>query len=194
MKSISAFIGVHSRFAPFLNGLPAAVPPSNIAMTYPGFDGFLGTRASFMLDFVFVAMFAVIPIMGWSVYQVKFNRRYTLHKWVQVTLGIVLAAAVTAFEIDIRTFGWEERAAGLPGGKPAAIIYTVLWIHLCFAVSSAILWVFVIVQALRFFPSPPRPCDYSRRHIFWGQLAAWDMFFTALTGWAFYLLAFATPR
>ena len=61
-------------------------------MDYPGFDGFLGTRASFMLDFVFLAMFAVIPIMGWSIYQVKFRRRYQLHKWVQVALGIVLAA------------------------------------------------------------------------------------------------------
>jgi uncharacterized membrane protein YozB (DUF420 family) len=163
-------------------------------MNYPGYDGFLGTRASFMLDFVFLAMFAVIPIMGWSIYQVKFNRRYLLHKRVQVTLGIILAAAVTVFEIDIRFFGWEQRAAGPPGGKPSPIIYATLWVHLFFAVSSAILWIFVIVQALRKFPNPPQPCEYSRRHVFWGQLAAWDMFLTALTGWGFYLLAFATPR
>jgi len=40
-----------------------------------------------MMDIVFVAMFAVIPVMAWSIYQVKFNRRYLLHKRVQLTLG-----------------------------------------------------------------------------------------------------------
>lgn len=154
------------------------------------FDGFLGTRASFMLDFVFVAMFAVIPIMGWSIYQVKFNRRYQLHKAVQLVLGVVLLVAVTLFEIDIRLYGWVHRADPV-AGEPAPIIWTTLYIHLFFAITTSVLWVFVIVQALLKFPSPPKPCEYSGRHLFWGKLAALDMFMTALTGWVFYLLAFA---
>ena len=40
-------------------------------MDYPGIDGFLGTRASLMLDVVFLAMFAVIPTMAVSVHLVK---------------------------------------------------------------------------------------------------------------------------
>ena len=153
-------------------------------------DGFLGTRASFMLDFVFVAMFAVIPIMGWSIYQVKFNRRYQLHKTVQLVLGAVLLIAVVLFEVDIRIYGWTHRAAP-ETGQPSAAVWTTLYIHLFFAISTAVLWVFVIVQALRKIPHPPGPCEYSERHIFWGKLAAIDMFMTALTGWIFYLLAFA---
>lgn len=160
-------------------------------MQYPGFDGFLGTRASFMLDFVFLAMFAVIPLMGWSIYQVKFNRRYLLHKRMQLVLGAVLLVAVTAFEIDIRIHGWRERAVGTAGGELSRAVLTTLWIHLFFAITTAVLWVFVIVQALRKIPDPPGPCPYSRKHIFWGKLAAADMFLTALTGWVFYLLAFA---
>ncbi len=64
---------------------------------FPGFDGFLGTRASFMLDFVFSAMFVVIAVMAWSVYQVRFHRRYQLHKWIQLTL-----AAVLLFRVRVR--------------------------------------------------------------------------------------------
>ena len=153
-------------------------------------DGFLGTRASFMLDFVFLAMFAVIPIMGWSIYQVKFNLRYQLHKTVQLILAAVLLVAVTLFEIDIRIYGWEHRAAP-ETGKPSGAIWTTLYIHLFFAITTTALWIFVVVQALRKIPKPPGPCEYSDRHLFWGKLAAIDMFMTALTGWIFYLIAFA---
>jgi hypothetical protein len=59
---------------------------------YPGIDGFLGTRATFTLDLLVVAMFSVVLVLGWSVYQVKFRRRYQLHKWTQLTLAAVLCA------------------------------------------------------------------------------------------------------
>ena len=79
-------------------------------MDYPGIDGFLGTRASLMLDVVFLAMFVVVPVMLWSIYQVKYRRRYLLHKRVQLTLALVLLAAVTLFEVDMRIHGWQQRA------------------------------------------------------------------------------------
>ena len=63
-------------------------------MDYPGIEGFLGTRASLMLDVVFLAMFAVLPVMGWSIYQVRYRQRYRLHKRVQIALGVILAVAV----------------------------------------------------------------------------------------------------
>ena len=53
-------------------------------MDYPGIDGFLGTRASLMLDVVFVAMFAIIPALAWSVWLVKYRQNYLLHKRIQV--------------------------------------------------------------------------------------------------------------
>src|SRR5262245_46630274 len=109
------------------------------------YDGFLGTRASLMLDVVFLAMFAVIPVMGWSIYQVKFRQRYQLHKRVQLILAAILLVTIALFEMDVRN--WQERAA--PGGKVSATVMTALSIHLCFAISTVVLWTFVIVQALR---------------------------------------------
>lgn len=146
-----------------------------------------------MLDVVFLAMFAVLPVMGWSVWQVRYRQRYLLHKRVQLALGAVLAAAVTLFEIDMRWHGWTDRARESPyfgQSGETGLVHVVLGIHLCFAVTTAVLWIAVIVQALRKFPHPPAPNDYSPRHIVWARLAAVDMLCTSLTGWVFYWLAF----
>jgi len=162
-------------------------------MVYPGFDGFLGNRATFMLDVVFLAMFVVVPVMGWSIYQVKYRRRYLLHKRVQVSIGLVLLIVVTLFEIDMRVNGWRERAAASPYYSALwteGWVNWSLWIHLTFAVSTSLLWIFVIVQALRKFPRPPLPNEYGPRHKFWATIAAVDLCLTALTGWTFYWLAF----
>jgi putative membrane protein len=181
-------------------------------MHYPGIDGFLPTRASLMLDVVFLAMFAVLPILGVSIYLVKYRRLYALHKRIQLVLGFVLLAAVALFEIDMRFIsGWQERAAESPYYRPieapGAILATVylkvlnrpqvegwvftsLAIHLFFAVTTTVLWAAVIVRALRKFPNPPAPCAHSASHMFWARIAAIDMALTALTGWIFYYLAF----
>jgi putative membrane protein len=160
---------------------------------YPGIDGFLGFRGSLMLDVVFLAMFAVLPALAWSIYLVK-QRRYELHKRVQLMLGLVLLLAVAAFEVDMRISGWEPRAQDSPYFSPEAKwscpAGVALIIHLFCAVPTALLWTLVIVQALRKFPRPPQPGRHSNAHKFWGWLAVVEMFLTALTGWLFYYLAF----
>ena len=160
------------------------------------FHGFLPTRGSFMLDFVFVALFAIIPVMAWSIYLVKFRRpdephKCEWHKRIQLTLAIVLLVAVVAFEVDLRlmTEDWRK----LPQASPhysSGVVDNALWIHLAFAVPTPLLWIFVIVQALRRFPKPANACEYSSRHIIWGRVAAAAMVMTAVTGWVFYWLAF----
>jgi len=157
---------------------------------FPGIDGFLGTRATFMLDVLVIAMGVVVVVLGWSIYQVKYRRRYELHKWVQVGLGAVLLIAVIVFEVDVRMFGWEERAAGQLGGRAPDDVWIALAIHLVFAVSATILWPVVIIRALLNFPNPPAPGPHSRFHVPAARAAAIVMFITAFTGWTFYYLAF----
>lgn len=158
-----------------------------------GFDGFLGTRASFMIDFVVVAMVVILPLLAWSILQVRRGHRYQVHKQVQVTLGIILLVTVAVFEADIRINGWRDRAASsaFAGGDGATDwISVALGIHLTFAVSTALLWILVITRALRNFASPPTPGAHSAWHRRFGWLAAIDMACTAVTGWIFYWMAF----
>lgn len=159
-----------------------------------GIDGFLGTRASLMLDVVFLAMFAVLPLLGFSIWLVRTRRAYAWHKRIQLTLGAVLLAAVALFELDMRVNGWRHRAEASPyygGAESLGLVFPVLYVHLFFAVTTAALWIAVIVRALRNFPAPPAPSAHSAWHRRFGWLAAWDMLLTSLTGWLFYWLAFA---
>ena len=157
----------------------------------PGFIP--GSRGSLMLDVVFLAMFLIVPLMAASIYLVKYRRRFTPHKWLQLGMGLVLLVAVVAFEIDMRFFtDWEDlaRPSRFWSDSGQNWVWYSLIVHLCFAVPTPVLWVFVIVQALRKFPSPPRPNAYSSSHKFWARLAAIEMTLTAVTGWVFYVLAF----
>ena len=156
-------------------------------------DGFLGTRASLMLDVVALAMVVVLPVLGISIYLVKYRRRYGLHKRIQLTLGAALLITVVLFEADMRINGWLHRAAASPyGAQEGSIdwVSTALYIHLFFAITSALLWVVVIFRALRNFPSPPQPGAHSAWHRRFARLAAIDIVCTSVTGWVFYWLAF----
>lgn len=169
--------------------------------TYPGISGFVpGSRGSLMLDVVFVAMFVVVPILAASIYLVKWRRQYALHKKLQLVMASVLLVAVLLFELDIRLNGWEVRAAGIPPDRgspyfdpenkwscPAGVS---LIVHLSFAVPTLVLWVIVVVRALRNFSRPPSPGRHSQWHARWGMVAAIGMLLTGVTGWVFYWLAF----
>lgn len=156
---------------------------------YSGIDGFLGTRASVMLDVVVLAMVLVLPVMGWSIWLVRSRRNYPLHKRVQLTLAGVLLVAVAAFEVDMRLIsGWENRAEASPYWPGA--VWTSLYVHLVFSISTTFVWLYVVIGALRNMPTPPGPSAYSGWHKFWAWIAAVDLALTAVTGWVFYWVAF----
>ncbi len=159
-------------------------------MEYPGWNGFLGTRASFMLDAVCVGMVVVMLVLSWSIRQVRVHRNFQLHKRVQLGLAALLAVVLTAFEVDIRLNGWQVRSAGEFGTSPAPAVFTALWIHLFFALTTVVLWIVVTVRALRNFANPPLRNEHSRFHRRFGWLAAIDMLLTTITGWVFYVMAF----
>lgn len=158
----------------------------------PGINGFLGTRGSLMLDIVFLAMFVVVLILGWSITLAR-QGKFARHKRVQLVLVVVLLIAITAFEVEMRLVGWEQRAAESPYWTSNAwndpVHYSLL-IHLLFAIPTALLWVFVVVRAIRHFPIPATPNEHSRSHRFWAPIASFEMLMTAVTGWVFYWLAF----
>lgn len=168
---------------------------------YPGISGFLpGSRGSLMLDVVFLAMFVVVPILAASIYLVKYRGQYDLHKKLQLVMAGVLLVAVLLFELDMRLNGWEERASASPYFDPAhkwsCPAGVSLAIHLSCAVPTLLLWIIVVIRALRNFSRPPAPGAHSRWHARWGMISAAGMLLTAVTGWIFYWMAFVaqSPR
>jgi len=157
-------------------------------MQYPGIDGFLPFRGSLMLDVVVVAMAAVLPLLGYSIFVVRYRRNFVLHKRLQLILAAALLVTVTAFELDMRFNGWRERAK--PSPYYATWVDPSLYLHLVFSVSTAALWIWVTVAAVRKFPDPPCPGQHSPQHLLWARLAALDMLLTSISGWAFYYLSF----
>lgn len=156
--------------------------------TAGGVDGFLGSRASLAMDLVVVGMAVALPCLSWSISVVR-RGRYVLHRRIQMVLSVVLLTAIVLFEIDVRLYGWQARAAGEVGHVSTAV-WAALTVHLVFAISTAVLWPTVVVLAVRRFPRPPQPGDHSPTHRRWARIAAWDMGATAVSGWIFYWLAF----
>ena len=102
-----------------------------------------------MLDIVFVAMFAVVPVLIYSVLLVKNRRKYLTHKRLQIALGTILLVAVAAFEIDMQLFtDWRQRALASPYYAPKAWspVMTSLVVHLAFAIPTLVIWIWTIFR------------------------------------------------
>ena len=160
-------------------------------------DGFLGYKASLMLDVVVCALIIVVPLLIFSLYVVKVRRNYRLHKTLQIVLGVVLLAAVGLFEIDMRVHGGiasllAKRTRPLTVAESVSF-YRLLYVHLFFAVSTVVLWGMTLYLALRRIPNPPGPSSHSRLHQRLGWLSAIDITLTSVTGLLVYYYGFVHP-
>jgi uncharacterized membrane protein YozB (DUF420 family) len=147
-----------------------------------------------MFDLIVVGMLFVLFALGWSLYSVRYRKKYNRHKSIQIILSGALVAILALFEIDVQFFdNWRERAAASPYYDEATgtgLAADALWVHLGFAVSTLVVWVAVMVRAVRGFPGLPQQGAHSRSHARWGKVAALGMVMTTVTGWIFYVLAF----
>jgi hypothetical protein len=159
--------------------------------------GFLGYQTTFMLDFVVCALVLIVPLLLFSLWLVKIRRNYSGHMRLQITLGLVLLVAVTAFEVDVQMVhgGWQNIVAQQQLSPEAftakvAAVRPWLLVHLVFAVSTPFLWAITIALALRRFGTRPLPGPHSRVHAVLGWISTIDITLTAITGLIFYYLAF----
>lgn len=150
--------------------------------------GFLPfSRASFMIDFIFVALLAILPVLYWSV-RCAIQGDYERHRKLQIIISIALFVAVLLFELEMRLVGWTHHATSSPFFT--TWVYPSLYLHLVFAIPTTLLWFYTVIWAYRRFPQPPKPVRHARRHKTLGKLAASGMVGTSLTGFLFFALAF----
>lgn len=147
-----------------------------------------------MLDFVTLAMLAVVIVLTLSIYIVRVKRNWRFHRSIQIATAIILTLALVAFEVDVRFITrWRELAEVSPYYE-SGWVDRCLAIHLLFAIPTPVVWVVVIVMALRKIKaessSESKTGDLNRFHRISGRIAAGLMFLTAVTGWVFYYVAF----
>lgn len=152
--------------------------------------GFLGTRADVLLDLVILSLVVVVPVLGYSWWQVR-RHAYTLHKRLQLTLLVVLALAVGAFEANMRALGGIFAATRASRYAGTATLDFWIWFHTALAIATTIVWLALAVVSLRRFPVPPEPNAFSARHRFWGRLGMVLMGLTGLTSLPVYVYGFA---
>lgn len=152
--------------------------------------GFLGTPASLMLDVVVCSLVLVLPMLAASLYVVKARNNYALHKLLQIALSAALLVVVLLFEIDMRLQGGFWVMAKDSPYADTAFLKILLYVHLCFSITTVFVWYGTAIWAIRRFPSPPGPNAFSPKH----KLAAWiavaDMAGTVVTGLMVYYYGF----
>lgn len=173
---------------------PDLFPPRHsLAIARPDLamaQGFLGTSASIMLDVVVVSLLLVVPVLVYSIWIVRWRRKYLLHKRIQLVLGVVLAVVVVLFEVDIRLAGGFWEMAKDSAYYETAFLRNLLYVHLFFSISTVVIWLITYLTALRFFPRPPRPGAFSQTHKILGWVAVVDMVATVVTGLMVYYYGF----
>lgn len=156
--------------------------------------GFLGYHATFMLDVVVCALVGVVPTLLYSLYLVKVQRAYALHRNIQVLLGLVLLVTVGLFEVDMRMHGGIRKILGqreMPlTSEQFTFFYKLLYVHLFFSVTTVFLWAATLILALRHIPNPPTPCAHSTLHKRLGWLSTVDITLTSVTGLLVYYFGF----
>jgi uncharacterized membrane protein YozB (DUF420 family) len=150
-------------------------------------QGFLGTRADWLMDLVIVSLVVIVPALLYSWAKAR-EGEYGRHKRWQLWLTGILTVAILAFEADLRMIGGME---GLTQGSRyfgTPLLDVSTYVHLFFAVSTAVIWIALIVASLRRFDSPPLPGAFSRTHKRWGKIGMIWMIMTGLTGLELYIV------
>ena len=141
---------------------------------------FLGSRADFLIDLIFLTVILIIPLLSLSLRYAK-KRFYKAHKTIQTTLTVVLTIALILFEQDLASKGGLSEMMKGSRFEGSAFIKYFLYLHLTFAVSTAILWWSLLTVSFIRFPK------YHRKV---GLIGMVDMFFTAVTGIFLYIFCF----
>jgi hypothetical protein len=153
-------------------------------------EGFLGTRASLMIDVVVCSLILIAPMLAFSIHSVKYRRLYVLHKRIQIALLFILTIAVTLFEVDMRLQGGFWELAKGSAYYETAFLRNLLTVHLFFSITTAILWPITTITAWFYFPSPLGPNSFSRKHKVLAWISVVDMLATIATGLAVYYYGF----
>jgi hypothetical protein len=147
-------------------------------------EGLLGTRADIIIDIVMITS-ALLPfLLIYAIYLAK-KEQYDLHKWIQIILFTIVNLLVIALEVDIR-YGGIDKIIEQSKYFNSSTLGIVFIIHLVFAISSTLLWFWLIIISAKRYP-----IHFRFPHKKYGMIVYIDIVLTVITGWILYALVFA---
>lgn len=149
-----------------------------------------GARCDVLMDIVVLSMVIILPLLWYSVKKVKHNHNYTLHKNIQLTMFIILFFVVLLFEYNMKLHGGIFEMVKGSAYEGTFFLNFMIYFHTFLSITTAIIWLVLIVLSLIKFGKNPRPGKFSRTHKFWGRIGMWDMALTCFTGLILYVFGF----
>ena len=146
------------------------------------------SRGTVTLDMMPVAMLVTVPLLSLSIYLVRFRHKYRTHAWMQGSIAALLMVAIIFFEIDVRLNDWRRLA--IPSPYYESWLFPELYLHLLFAVTATLLWAYMIGTVIKNRPIPGSRNSSTARHRYVGMATATLTIATAISGCAFYWMAF----
>ena len=110
-------------------------------------SGFLGTNASFYMDFS-TLYFTLLPFLLLFAIRYAIKKEYLKHIQSQITLFIITLIVLILFEIGIRIEDGFIHFAK-QSLLPFSTLFTFLVIHIIIAVLSLVLWLYLIVSTYK---------------------------------------------
>ena len=150
--------------------------------------GFLGTRASFLMDVILVAVDLVPFILVYSISLVK-KKNYQAHRAIQFITLTVVVIAVALFEFDIRLSPQPTVLAEANSWYEDSRFKIFLWLHIICASFTYMTWAGLAYKSNKMFLKT-LPGSFSKAHKKIGKLIFLGACYTALSGSVIYYLLF----
>jgi hypothetical protein len=149
---------------------------------------FLGQRGDALIDIGMLSIVAVVPVLVWS-WALARQKRWVIHKKVQITTAIVLGVVVLLFEIDLTKSGGVFAITATSPYAGTSLLNGWIYIHTTFAISATVIWVLLVIASLIRFPNPPVPAAFPA-HRYFGRLGMVAMLGAGLTAIPMYYYGF----
>ncbi len=148
-------------------------------------EGFFGTRADIIVDTMMLVT-AFLPFMLYMAIRFAKKGDYDTHKWAQIVLFTITNLLVIALELDI-SFGGMDAVIAESKYYGTSQLFYIFGIHLFFAISSTILWLWLIIVSSKRYP-----VHFTFAHKKYGKIVFADLVLTVITGWILYAMVFAS--
>ncbi len=150
---------------------------------------FLGARSDALMDIVILSLVLIVPVILYA-WRAARTRHYQRHRNIQVSTFIVLLVVVSLFEYDLRLQGGIFEMVKGSRFEGTTFLNISIYFHTFLAISTSIIWIWLVIASWVKFPKPPRPDRFSKMHKRWGKIGMVDMILTGLTGLQLYIFGF----